>query len=54
MTKVELALVLQIIESHTVRRTYNYGAPDTKEIDNVDRLKQDIIKSYNEVMKSDS
>ena len=40
MTKVELALILQIIDTHTIKRSYNYGAPDTIEIDDVDKLKQ--------------
>lgn len=51
MTKVELALILQIIDTHTIKRSYNYGAPDTIEIKDVDLLKTDIIKQYEEVMK---
>lgn len=53
MTKVELALILQIIDTHTTKRTYNYGAPDTTHIDDVNKLKKDIILKYNEVMKTD-
>ena len=53
MTKVELALILQIIDTHTEKKTYNYGAPDTKHIDNVDKLKEDIIKKYEEIMKNE-
>ena len=51
MTKVELALILQIIDTHTTKYSYNYGAPDSKHIDNVDKLKEDIISKYEEVMK---
>lgn len=51
MTKVELALILQIIDTHTINRSYNYGAPDSKHIDDVDKLKEDIINKYEEVMK---
>ena len=51
MTKVELALILQIIDTHTVKKSYNYGAPDTTHIDDVNKLKQDIILKYEEVMK---
>lgn len=53
MTKLELALILQIIDTYTNTRTYNYGAPDTKHIDNVDKLKEDIISKYKEIMKND-
>ena len=53
MTKVELALILQIIDTHTEKYTYNYGAPDTKRISDVDKLKEDIVKKYEEVMKND-
>ena len=53
MTKVELALILQIIDTHTITRSYNYGSPDTKHIDSVDNLKQDIISKYEEVMKTE-
>lgn len=51
MTKVELALILQIIDTHTIKHSYNYGAPDSKRIDDVDKLKKDIIIKYEEVMK---
>lgn len=51
MTKVELALILKIIDAHTVKRTYNYGAPDTFEIDNIDALKDDIERHYEQYMK---
>ena len=51
MTKIELALILQIIDTHTVKHTYNYGAPDTTRIDDVNKLKQHIIQKYEEVMK---
>ena len=38
MTRVELALILKIIDSH---------------IDSVQGLKEDIIKHYNEIMKNE-
>lgn len=38
MTKVELALILQIIDTHTTKHSYNYGAPDSTHIDNVGEL----------------
>ena len=38
MTKVELALILKIIDAHSVKHTYNYGAPDSTYIDNVGEL----------------
>ena len=53
MTKLELALILQIIDTHTVKKSYNYGAPDTTHIDDVDKLKGDIISKYKEIMKND-
>lgn len=46
MTKVELALILKTIDAHTKRYSHNYGGPDTVQIDDVDKLKQDIIKQY--------
>ena len=51
MTKVVLALILKIIDAHIVRRTYNYGAPDTIEIDNIEALKDDIERHYEQYMK---
>ena len=54
MTKVELALILKIIDSHTTTHTYNYGAPDTTHIDDVGKLRADIIRHYEEVMKEDN
>ena len=51
MTKTELALILKIIDAHTTKTTYNYGAPDSYTIHEVSKLKEDIIKHYDEVMK---
>ena len=51
MTKIELALILKIIDSHTTTHTYNYGAPDTTHIDDVGKLREDIVQHYEEVMK---
>ena len=52
MTKTELALILKIIDAHTTKHTYNYGAPDSYTIYEVGKLKEDIITHYEEVMKN--
>lgn len=56
MTKVELALILQIIDTHTRYYSPNYYPEDrvTKQIDDVDSLREDIITKYEEVMKEDN
>lgn len=53
MTKIELALILQIINTHTKCFSPNYYPEDKviKQIDDVDALKEDIINKYDEVMK---
>lgn len=53
MTKIELALILQIIDTHTKCFSPNYYPEDKviKQIDDVEALKEDIIKKYEEVMK---
>lgn len=55
MTRVELALILKIIDSHTTSYSPNYYPEDKviREIKDVDLLKADIIKHYNEVMKNE-
>ena len=55
MTKIELALILQIIDTHTNCYSPNYYPDDRikKHIDDVDLLKEDIISKYEEVMKED-
>jgi hypothetical protein len=55
MTKVEIALILQIIDTHTKCFSPNYYPEDrvTKQIDDVDALKKHIIQKYEEVMKED-
>ena len=53
MTRVELALILKIIDAHTVTRSYNYGAPDSIHINDVRKLKDDIIMHYNDIMKNE-
>lgn len=55
MTKIELALILQIIDTHTKCYSPNYYPEDrvTRQIDDVDSLKEDIINKYEEVMKND-
>ena len=53
MTKIELALILQIIDTHTKCFSPNYYLEDKviKQIDDVGALKEDIINRYEEVMK---
>lgn len=53
MTKIELALILQIIDTHTKCFSPNYYPEDKviKQIDDVNALKQHIIQKYEEVMK---
>ena len=45
---------MNVIDKHTITRSYNYGAPDTTHIDNVEALKYDLIKHYEEIMKDGS
>ena len=56
MTKVELALILKIIDSHTISYSPNY-LPDNviirEQIDSVKGLKEDIIEHYNDVMRNE-
>ena len=50
MTKVELALILKIIDSHTKYYNPNYlpeGIGVREEIDSIQGLKDDIIMHYN-------
>ena len=53
MTKIELALILNIIDKHTTSYSPNYYPEDKviREIKDVDLLRDDIIKHYEEVMK---
>ena len=53
MTKLELALILNIIDKHTTSYSPNYYPGDRviREIKDVDLLKVDIIKHYEEDMK---
>jgi hypothetical protein len=53
MTKIELTLILQIIDTHTKCFSPNYYPEDRvmKQIDNVESLKEDIINKYEKVMK---
>ena len=44
MTRVELALILKTIDSHTTKYAYIDG-PDIVRIDDVDKLKKDISSS---------
>ena len=54
MTKLELALILNIIDKHTTSYSPNYYPEDKviREIKDVDLLKADIIKNYEVVMKN--
>ena len=54
MTRMELALILKIIDSHTKYYNPNYlpeGVGVREEIDSIQGLKDDIVTHYNEVMK---
>ena len=56
MTKVELALILKIIDSHTISYSPNYLPENiiiNERIDSVQGLKEDVIMHYNEIMKND-
>lgn len=54
MTKIELALILKIIDTHTSSYTPGYyGASECHHITNVKALKADIQKHYEEVLKTD-
>lgn len=56
MTKVELALILKIIDSHTKYYNPNYlpeGVGVREEIDSIQGLKDDIIMHYNDIMKNE-
>ena len=56
MTKVELALILKIIDSHTISHSPNYLPENViirEQIDSVKGLKEDIITHYNEIMKNE-
>ena len=44
-------IILKIIDAHSVKHTYTCGAPDTIHIDNVNKLKEDIEKHYEQYMK---
>ena len=56
MTRMELALILKIIDSHTKYYNPNYlpeGVGVREEIDSIQGLKDDIILHYNEIMKNE-
>ena len=56
MTRVELALILKIIDSHTISYSPNYLPENVmvrEQIDSVKGLKEDIIMHYNEIMKDE-
>lgn len=53
MTKVELALILKTIDAHTVHYSSNYSLAETIRIDNVDKLKKDIIQQYEFITAED-
>lgn len=53
MTKVELALILKTIDAHTTRHTYNYQQGESVTIQDVDKLKKDIIHQYEFITAED-
>ena len=50
MKKVELALILKTIDAHSVKYTYTHQ-PESIRIEDVAKLKQDIIHQYENFMK---
>lgn len=54
MTKIEFGLILALIDKHTTRYTPNY-CPDNvrKSIEDVNELRTDLIKHYEEFMKDE-
>lgn len=56
MTKVELTLILKIIDSHTKYYNPNYlpeGVGVSEEIDSIQGLKDDIVMHYNDIMRNE-
>jgi hypothetical protein len=53
MTKLELALILNIIDKHTIPYSPNYCPEDKiiREIKDAEALKEDIVRHYEGVMK---
>lgn len=54
MTKVELALVLKTIDAHTTRHLHNYGPGEYVKIEDVAKLKADIIHQYENFMQEET
>ena len=56
MTKVELALILKIIDSHTISYSPNYLPENViirEQLDSGQGVKEEIIKQYKEIMKNE-
>ena len=54
MTKIELALIMKIIDCHTKTYSSNYyNGSDSKRIDDVPALKAEIIKHF-EMLKEEN
>lgn len=59
MTRVELALILKIIDSHTISCSPNYLPENViireyrEQLDSVQGLKDDIVMHYNDIMKNE-
>ncbi len=52
MTKIEFSLIMKIIDCYTKTYSSNYNnCSDIKRIDDVDALKEDITRHYEQVMK---
>lgn len=54
MTKLEFALVMKIIDAHTTVQEHNYDNEVGKTIKDVQALKADMIRHYEDVMKEDN
>ena len=54
MTRLEFALILNIIDKHSTKYTYNYGKPDSYKIENVIKLKEDLMNHYEAVLSDNN
>lgn len=54
MTKLEFGLIMALVDKYATTYTPNYRPDNVRRtIEDVDKLKADLIKHYNECMKED-